>query len=209
MKTTSPTCAMALLLALFGLISGGCQNARETAVENGSGSNVSGTNAPAAAGSPARNQVEVKEDRFSITLPPGFPAFKNEKQSQTTGVGNIEMQLYTSESPRGDTCMLTYNDFPASVFKGRSPQKILEDGRDGALKNVGGVLERQESVTVQGHPGLSMYGSAVNQGRTIYFRFLCVLAQPQVFQLLYLTVDKSELNKPEVEAFFKSFRLEK
>ena len=148
-----------------------------------------------------------KEGRFSIRLPSGFPAFKESVSNQTTGLGDIELHTFSSGIPRG-ACIIGYSDFPPPTFEGRTAEKILEDGRDGALNNISGTLEKQEQTTIQGHPALIVYATASAEGRPVFIRFHFLLVQPRAYQFGFLTYDRGNLESLEVEAYFKSFRLE-
>jgi hypothetical protein len=146
------------------------------------------------------------DGRFNITLPPGFSQFTSQQRTQTTAVGNVELNILQSENSRGG-CLLGYSDFPEASFQGRTPQKMLEDGRDGALKNISGTLEKQENLTVQGKQGISVYGSGSSGGRTFYVRFNFILDKPRAYQIGFLAYDRAELDKPDIQAYFDSFRL--
>lgn len=147
------------------------------------------------------------EGRFSIRLPLDFPTFKESKESQTTSVGPVETHFFSSQTARGAS-VLAYSDFPASTFVGRTPDKILEDGRDGALKSGSATLEKEERATRQGHPALVFYATSTSGGRPIYIRFDLVLVQPRTYQIGFLTYDRAILNGPDAQAYFKSFRIE-
>src|ERR1044072_158273 len=147
------------------------------------------------------------EGRFSIRLPAGFPTFKESVSNQTTGVGDIELHMFSSGLPRV-AFIIGYSDFPPPTFEGRTAEKILEDGRDGALSNVSGTLEKQEQTTIQGHPALIIYATATAEGRPVFIRFHFVLVQPRAYQFGFLTYDRGNLESLEVEAYFKSFRLQ-
>lgn len=153
------------------------------------------------------NPFSSKEGRFSIKLPPGFPALELKEETAATAVGNIEVHNYNSGTSQG-FCIVSYSDYPPVSFQGRTAQKILEDARDGALGSVKGTLEKQANITVQGHPALVFYGAGDSSGKTFYVMFEYVLVQPRVYQVGYLTDDRAGLEKPEVQAYFKSFRLE-
>jgi hypothetical protein len=146
------------------------------------------------------------DGRFSITLPPGFSQFTSQQRTQPTAVGNVELNILQSENSRGG-CLLGYSDFPEASFQGRSPQKMLEDGRDGALRNISGTLEKQENLTVQGKQGIRVYGSGSSGGQTFYVRFDFILDKPRAYQIGYLAHDRAELDKPDIQAYFDSFRL--
>lgn len=144
--------------------------------------------------------------RFSITLPPGFKAFASQKQSQPTPAGPIDLNILQTETLQG-ACVLGYSDFPEASFVGRSPKKMLEDGRDGALRNINATLEKQEDITVQNKTGLDIYGSTSSSGKPIYVRFQFILDKPRAYQIGYLAYNRADLDKPEVQAYFDSFRI--
>ena len=55
---------------------------------------------------------------------------------------------------------------------------------------------------------MTVYATAVSQGKTIYARYQLVLVRPRAYQILYLAYDRAGLDRPEVKAYFKSFRFE-
>lgn len=146
------------------------------------------------------------DGRFSVTLPPGFGPFTSQSKTQPTAVGNIELNILQSENSRG-ACMVGYSEFPDAAFVGRTPQKMLEDGRDGALRNIGGTLEKQENLTIQGKTAIAIYGSAESGGRTYYVRFNFILDKPRAYQVGYLAYERADLDKPEIQTYFDSFHL--
>lgn len=146
------------------------------------------------------------DGRFSITLPPGFSEFKSQTTKQPTLAGDIELTILQTENTRGG-CMVGFSDFPEASFQGRTPQKMLEDGRDGALRNIGGTLEKQENITVQGKTGISIYGSGTSGSRTYYVRFNFILDKPRAYQVGFLAYDRAELDKPDINEYLKSFTL--
>jgi hypothetical protein len=144
--------------------------------------------------------------RFSITLPSGFKPFTVQKQSQPTPAGPIDLNFLQSETLQG-ACVLGYSDFPEASFEGRTPKRILEDGRDGALRNINATLEKQEDITVQGKTGIDIYGSATSGGRLVYVRFQFILDKPRAYQIGYLAYNRADLDKQDVQAYFDSFRI--
>jgi Caspase domain len=151
-------------------------------------------------------QFNSPDGRFSITLPPGYGAFTSQQKTQPTAAGPIELYILQSENTQG-ACVLGYSDFPEASFVGRTPKKMLEDGRDGALKNINATLEKQEDLTAQGKTGLDIYGSTTSSGRSVYVRFRFILDKPRAYQIGYLTYNRADLDKPEVQSYFDSFRI--
>jgi hypothetical protein len=172
----------------------------------GSGTTNGGGGAPGATPTSSGVAYSDPAGRFSITLPPGFSAFKSQKQSQPTPAGPMDLNILQSENSQG-AAVLGYSDFPEASFVGRTPQKMLEDGRDGALRNINGTLEKQENVTVQGRTGLAIYGSTTQGGKSIYVRFQFVLDKPRAYQIGYLAYNRADLDKADVQAYFDSFRI--
>ena len=144
--------------------------------------------------------------RFSVALPSDYPTFTPSKQTQATPAGPVELNMLLSEKPNG-AFIVGYTDFPEASFEGRTPKKMLEDGRDGSLKNINATLEKQEDLTLQGRTGLAVYGSANNAGRPYYVRFNFILDKPRAYQIGYLAYNRADLDKPEVQAFFDSFKI--
>ena len=210
MKTSSLIWMPILLLALSSLSSGDYRNASHVVAERDERPEVSDTTKPASRANISAAQIGApfssEKGRFTIKLPTGFPAFQEKVQSQPSAVGNIELHIFSSETTRG-ACITGYSDYPAVTFQGRSAQQMLEDGRDGALKSVNGTLEKQKSITIQGHPGLSISGSTMMGNRQVYFRFDYVLVEPRFYQVGFLGYDKAGFEGPEILDYFKSFRI--
>lgn len=176
---------------------------------NSGGSNSSGSNSGVSSSSGSSNTGPAYKDpdgKFSLTLPPGFSQFQSQKTSQPTPAGPIELNILQSQSSSG-ACIAGYSDFPEASWEGRTPQKMLEDGRDGALKNINGTLEKQEKIIVQGREGLAVYGSANAGGKQVYLRFNFILDKPRAYQVGYLAYDRAAVDAPDIEAYFNSFTL--
>ena len=155
---------------------------------------------------PSGKTYDDPAGRFSITLPSDYPEFKSSKQTQPTLAGPVELNMLLSEKPSG-AFIVGYSDFPETAFEGRTPKKMLEDGRDGSLKNINATLEKQQDLTVQGRTGLAVYGSASSGGRPYYVRFNFILDKPRAYQVGYLAYNRADLDKPDVQAFFDSFKM--
>jgi hypothetical protein len=144
--------------------------------------------------------------RFSVALPASYPDFKSSKQTQPTLAGPVELNMLLSEKLEG-AFIVGYSDFPEAAFEGRTPKKMLEDGRDGSLKNINATLEKQQDLSVQGRTGIAVYGSASTGGKPYYVRFNFILDKPRAYQVGYLAYNRADLDKPEVQAFFDSFKM--
>lgn len=186
---------LALLLSL--IVAGVACKSRDGSGGNSNGNSSSGGTGPT---------YKSPDGRFTLTLPSGFSEFQTRKLTQQTPNGPTELTILQTQSSRG-ACVAGYSDFPEASFAGRTPQKMLEDGRDGALKNINGTLEKQENITVQGRQGLAVYGSASSGGKQVYVRFYFILDKPRAYQVGFLAHDRAELDAPDIQAYFNSFSL--
>ena len=191
--------ALGLIAAVVGII---------FATRGGSGTTTTGGPAsPGGTTSTAQGQTyNDPGGRFSVTLPADYPEFKSQKQTRATFAGPVDLNMLLSEKPDG-AFIVGYSDFPEAAFVGRTPKKMLEDGRDGALKNINATLEKQQDLTVQGRTGLGIYGSANGGGKSYYVRFNFILDKPRAYQVGFLAYNREDLDKPEVQAFFDSFKM--
>jgi TonB family protein len=192
-----------LLIAAALIIFLATRRPKDTTTTTSSGSDATSTGTTSTS---SGLTYDSPDGRFSVTLPPGFSQFKSQTISQPSPAGNIELNIMQTENTSGG-CMLAYSDFPEASFQGRTPLKMLEDGRDGALRNIGGTLEKQENLTVQGKTGIAVYGSGSSSGKTFYVRFNFILDKPRAYQVGYLAYDRADLDKPDVQAYFDSFHL--
>jgi hypothetical protein len=148
------------------------------------------------------------DGRFSFIPPTGYTAFVFEQRSRTTETGDLEIHQYSKNLARG-SCMIAFYDLPESVFQSKTIQKLLEDGRDGGVKNVNGVLDKEVAITVDGYPGLSIYLQVKKGEQTFYIRSDFVVAKPRMYNYLYLSLDKAEFDKADIKEFFGSFHITK
>jgi hypothetical protein len=79
--------------------------------------------------------------------------------------------------------------------------------RDNSVKGMGGTPDREEKITVQGYQGLSVYGTIPNVDATAYFRMDNVIANSRGYRFGCISTNKEELDKPGIQAFFRSFQI--
>ncbi|MCA1635968.1 MAG: hypothetical protein LC802_20320 [Acidobacteria bacterium] len=71
---------------------------------------------------------------------------------------------------------------------------------------MNGILDKEEKISVQGHPGLSLNGTIPGE-QPGYFRMNNVIASARGYRFGCLSTNKDELDKPEVQSFLNSFQL--
>ncbi|MFN2596223.1 MAG: hypothetical protein ABR563_03440 [Pyrinomonadaceae bacterium] len=146
------------------------------------------------------------EGKFIVTPPRGFPPLEHSSElSQET---NREVHKFLSELPGTESVLFVgYEEFKEGT--NASPRQRLEAARDSALKAVNSTLEKQESLTIQDSPALSLYLSTPmgDGGKQLYTRLYFVINAGRIYGVSYSSYDRAELDSPQAEAFFKSFTL--
>lgn len=179
-------------------VSAACGGGTSTAVTTNAG--PASSESAAAAGTPFTSAV----GKFSITVPAGFTP-PQERRNEAT-----KMTGYTTSGPNNIACNISYSEFSDALSSQlNTPENIgkaLEAMRDNSVTGMGGVPEGEEKISVQGQPGLSVYGAIEKADSTAYFRMYNIIANSRGYRFGCLSTNKGELDKPEVRAFFDSFR---
>jgi hypothetical protein len=146
--------------------------------------------------------VEFKstDGNFSVLMP-GTPTAS--VQSVTTQSGKIDVHFYTLTT--GKTAyMVSYADYPASIFQTTPIKSILDGLRDGAVKNSQGRLIDEADIalgTFQGRD-LNVESSA---GANVMRAHLFVVSQ-RVYQVIVIT-EKGRASSADITKFLGSFQL--
>lgn len=179
-------------------VSAACGSSASTAVTTNAG--PARSESAAAPGTPFTST----DGKFSVTLPAGFAPFQEKRNEATRMTG------YTSSGPNNTACNISYSEFSDALSSQLNTPENIEKAlgamRDNSVMGMGGVPEREEKITVQGQPGLSVRGVIEKAGSTAYFRMDNVIANSRGYRFGCLSTNKEELEKPEIRAFFNSFR---
>jgi len=164
-----------------------------------------GPGSSSAAGPAAGAPFTSEGGKFRVNLPAGFAPFQEKKNEATRMTG------YTSSGPNNTVCNVSYSQFSEALSGQLNSPENLEKApgamRDNSVTGMGGIPDREEKITVQGNPGLSVYGTIPNVDATAYFRMDNVIANSRGYRFGCLSTNKDELDKPEIQAFFRSFQL--
>lgn len=144
------------------------------------------------------------DGRFSVRLP-ATPMKKHEYQP----FPGFEINQFIFTTPYQDGVLLvTYGDLPLDMPP-FDPAELLAGYRDGLVRVSGGTLKHNESIELDGHPGLDytlvMPKSAKNpQGIVDHARVY--LVGKRVYGLDFIS-RSSMADAPEVNQFFDSFQI--
>ncbi len=139
------------------------------------------------------------EGKFSVRMP-GEP--KAENNTITTDSGEIVIHLFGV--PIGNTdYIVAYSDYPAELVNSKGAAGILESARDGAINNTKGTLISDETIELNGFPGMMLVvGSPDGNG----------IAQAKIFLVgnrlyqVFVAAEKDTAFSEENLAFLDSFQ---
>lgn len=150
--------------------------------------------------------LESKEGGFRVRLPEGFTNPDAASQEVTTDAGKIMLHLYTTSAADGSSFVISYNDYPEFAFV-KSVGKMMDDIRDGALKNLNATLERQRDFRFEEYPARSLDFSLVSDGGKGFGRMQYFIVKPRLYQMVYIAFDSAHRDMAEVKGAFSSFEL--
>jgi len=137
---------------------------------------------------------------YRIELP---KAWTLDSKDVPTDVGLIKMQMATVDG--GSTVYMSiYSDFPQSHIDRTPADLLLDNARNGAVKNVKGTLLSEQKFKLGGHPGRHIVvdtpSARVSQS--------LVLHKTTLIQAIYVGAAGDE-TRPDVVRFFKSLAIAK
>jgi hypothetical protein len=201
------TYTLALIFLLFVLVVG-----LPTACGGGGASSQSG------AGQQTTAVADPLEDWIVYTAPDGSFSVRlpeqPEVQEQTieTAEGDVTLVIYTVEGKEA-AWLVSTNTMPpitaAAITSGDEEvvAQILEGGRDGALANINGTLDREEAIEIDGNPGLEVHFTAPGNEEAgideIRGAARIILVGPTLYQVMLMTTPEGidETVQPYLESF--------
>jgi hypothetical protein len=151
----------------------------------------------------------LSEGGFTAQMP-GKP----EKQTQTipTAVGSVTFNTFSVEH-RSEAFIVGYNDFPAAAITNADPEQLLNNAKNGAVKNVGGKVTGEKSITMAGNPGKEFVGEGVSPApdssgkrQEATFTARIYWAKPRLYQVLYIH-PKGSASSETGQKFLDSFQI--
>jgi len=150
-----------------------------------------------------------KEGGFSFIPPAGFGKFQFSKQTDSAEAGGKTHYDYEESLDRG-YMLISYFDLGVNLVDSARIQKVLDGGRDGAVRGSSATLDSQENITVDGFPALSFIIHATDKDKiTSYARTVEIVAGSKMYSFLLVTPTAPDLTKPDVQKFFSSIHIQK
>lgn len=128
------------------------------------------------------------DGRFSILMP-GQP--KVTSQTQKTFMGEINLQVFVAQPPKQEVAyVVAFNDFPDSYGQMASPEEVLRNAQEMALKTTQSNLVKQKEIrSTNGHPGREI--EYVNSGGKIT-KSRMYFAEGRLYQVMVITTKRQQ-----------------
>jgi hypothetical protein len=136
--------------------------------------------------------------RFQVEMP-GTP----ELSSKPIAINGTDIPLYMVTVDLGSVSYLvSYIDYPSSVFANLSKEQALLNVRDGSAK--GHNLLRDKEITIAGYPARE-YAIARNDNTIVVLR--STIVGVRLYQFVYAVGGQTEPTSPDARRFLNSFAL--
>ena len=142
------------------------------------------------------------DGRFSVTVP---GTFTEETQTIPTGAGDIEMHIFTLD--KGDAgYFVRYSDVPAELLAPGNTAALIDGSIQDAFGNVGGSVESQKEITLDGHPGREATGSFSFEGEAGTLKARAYLVDDRIY-MVFAGARGGQGNSTDTDRFLDSFKL--
>lgn len=141
---------------------------------------------------------------FKITLPDGFPDFVL-TEGACADPSDIAL-TYVAEKHGQAGCLVMVNS--SAGWAKAEPKAALDSVRDNNVSaNSENAFEKEEDFSLNGFPGRRVFIKQQSGAVTYFVRYDIILVKDRLYQIMYLTNQKSELASPKIKAYFDSFKL--
>jgi hypothetical protein len=150
-------------------------------------------------------EIATADGHFSVTLPEGFSNPEFSRQFVQTAAGDIPMQLYTSTSKNNEVFLISYNDYPDTIFTAENLSKMLDNVRDGAIEKMKAEMERQMDFTFEGNLARTVNFKLKIDNKESYGRMDFMIVVPRLYQIIYIGTTKKDRDSKAIKDAFRSF----
>lgn len=138
----------------------------------------------------------VEENSFSIVLPDGFGEFAKTVQKDQ------KVTTFVSKGKTGDIVIVSH----ALMAPTEDLKAYLASERDSLLKSLNAQKASEEEIEIDGKEGLTFQYS-LQGARPMFGRTDLVVADPRLYQVIYLTGGAENLTSASTQELFSSFDL--
>ncbi|CAG0934853.1 hypothetical protein TFLX_03709 [Thermoflexales bacterium] len=159
----------------------------------------SSSSSTSAAGLSLKDWIEYRsaEGGFTVLLP-AEPEVKT--QSADTAAGTVQLTMAMAEA-KNYAAGVSFNEIPSKASG--DPETLLAGGREGAAKNLKGIVVSNKPIKLGAYPGTEF---VVKTPSDLIYTARLYLVDDRLYQILFL-VPKEQLDQFDVQGFFDSFTL--
>jgi hypothetical protein len=198
-----PFCAAFAVLLMFGI----------THTLPAAGTHGSSSTRSAVAGTYSGTEFRSDKGRFSIFAP---SPLQEKKIAAKTPVGTLDVFAFTLREG-GSEYSVIYTDMKSSYFpfvkylpnflQADDREKVLDRMRDNWAKRIHGAIAGESKISHDGYPGREIVFNAPERfGHDVVLKVRIFLVGSRLYQV-FVAAPREELNTPEVNDFFESFRV--
>ena len=142
------------------------------------------------------------DGRFSVHMP-GEPI--GNKVIIDTDFGRTYLYIYMLNKKDDDFAYsVSYFDYPLGVLQEKTIDRALDDARDGAVANIGGVLVNESKISMGKYPGREITVDVANG--VAFVKIKLFLANKRLYQAT-VTTSKEKSTSNNLRRFLKSFEI--
>ncbi|MBJ7449296.1 MAG: hypothetical protein JHC93_02930 [Parachlamydiales bacterium] len=152
--------------------------------------------------------ISSHQGNFTIDLPKGFQKPEYTMTPVKTEVGEIKTLNYISYADTG-ACMVGMSEYPPQLVAliDQKQDEVLKGAQEGALRNMGAKVINESSLTVDKLSAREATFVSSTDAQPLYGKMRLISSMPRLYHILYLTDKEENLNNPEVDSFFGSFKI--
>ncbi|WP_375754825.1 hypothetical protein [Corallococcus exercitus] len=179
-------------LTTLALIAGACANQQKTDGSSSGGPQATSTiedvpndgaagadGTATAAAAPTFKPYEATEG-FTIGMPTEPQV---ERKQVPLGANTVNTAAFSSRTEDGTIYSISTADYPEKLVASRPPEALLNEGKDGLVKQVQGTIKEESDVTLDGYPGKAYTVSSPVVGELKARNFL---VGPRLYTLLVI-----------------------
>lgn len=151
--------------------------------------------------------LDSEKGRFHVEFPEGFSAPEEASKTIPTDVGKVEMTGFTCKSPTS-LGMVAFADYPPEAIKSLPDLgKLLNTAQNGALKSMKAKLISKANISLDSFPGRTFRFWFKEGKLKVYGQFNLYIAGARLYQVVYITASKTDLDSAPTTAYFASFKI--
>jgi len=147
-------------------------------------------------------EFKSEAGNFSVMTP---VTMEESTQTQPTAAGPLQMHLFGGEN-RSAAYMVMYFDIEKNLLQNARAEDMLNGGRDGEIRSMGGTLKSSKATTLDGAPGVEYVFTGKVKDVPYEGSARVFLIGNRIYHMLVLNKE-SKATAEQVDNFLNSFKV--